>query len=110
MVFLLMTIIGIFFIFKAFLTLFFTLFKKGKFLRKKLIFISLSLVTLVEFYITISALPTNFIVKKVTLEFLMILLFFNLFLYLVRCKKSFNSRRLILGILSTISTIALFTF
>lgn len=110
MVFLLMTIIGIFFIFKAFLTLFFTLFRKGKFLRKKLIFISLSLITLAELYITITALPTNFIVKKISLGILMILLFFNLFLYLIRYKKSFNSRRLILGVLSLISTIALFTF
>ncbi|MCE9677295.1 hypothetical protein LPC27_16060 [Paraclostridium bifermentans] len=110
MVFLLMTIIGIFFILTGLLTLFFTLFKKGKVLRKKSIFIVLSLITLSELFITVTALPTNFIVKKIVLEILMIFLFCNLFLYLIRYKKGFNSRRLILGFLSTISTIALFTF
>jgi hypothetical protein len=40
----------------------------------------------------------------------MALLSVNLFLYLLMYKRNFNSRRLMLGIISIISAISLFTF
>lgn len=110
MVFLLMTIIGLFFVITTLVTAFFALYKGGRILRKKCTFTILSLIALFELFITFTALPINLVVKKTILGILMALLSVNLFLYLLMYKKNFNSRRLILGIISIISTIALFTF
>lgn len=108
--FLLMTIIGLFFVLTTLATTLFSLYKSGRVLRKKRTFAILSLIALFELFITFAALPTNLILKKSIIGILMALLSVNLFLFLLMYKKNFNSRRLMLGIISIMSSLALFTF
>lgn len=108
--FLLMTIIGLFFVLTTLATMLFSLYKSGRILRKKKTFAILSLVALFELFITFAALPTNLLVKKAIVAILMVLLSINLFLYLLMYRRNFNSRRLTLGIISIVSSVVLFTF
>ncbi len=106
MVFFLMTIMILFFILFTAITVFLSVYKKGKLLKKKWIFMIISIITFLELLAGFTALPTNFIIKKVIIGGFITFLVGNLFVY----SKKFNTSRLILGITSIAALIALLEF
>ncbi|MEG2788348.1 MAG: hypothetical protein RR942_11090 [Romboutsia sp.] len=102
----LMTVMAICFIVFSVITAILSFYKDGKALKKKWVFIILTVLTLGELFISLTSLPSNYLIKKIIDIILMIALIGNLFVY----EKKFNTSRLILGVTSILALFALFEF
>lgn len=102
----LMTVMGVCFIAISVTVSILSFYKNGKILEKKWLFILLTILILLELYISFMSLPSNYIIKKLIDLILMATLVGNIFLH----QRKFNTSRLLLGVISILTLFALFEF
>lgn len=102
----LMAVMGVCFISISVIVSILSFYKKGRILEKKWIFILLTILILLELYISFISLPSNYVIKKIIDLILMATMVGNIFLH----QRKFNTSRLVLGIISILTLFALFEF